>query len=734
MRGIIARVEGGLPDPQQPVAEPRVRGRRVRFWERLGIQSKILVALLIVSILSTLIVGFLGYRSGSDALRASAEDKLITLRESRHREIESLERGLRDLVLSYGFDLTFAEAMREFDAGFDALDDASVSSAQQADIEKYYTDVFVPRLKENVGSVPTETSYLPDSPAQRYLQANYTIKSDDFDTVIQIDDAEDGSAWTRAHRRFQPYLRDTTVRFRFEDMLFLSNDGDVVYSAYKGAELGSNLENGPYAATALARAFREVRAANDTSYVAVTDLEAYRPSYAEPTSFMLTPITSSAGTNIGVLAVEIPLSDFDRIMTSNREWEEEGLGETGEALLVGPDQLLRSNARLLIEDPKRYAAQARRAGIPDAAVDAAVRRESAVLLQPSRTEGVRRALQGETGVTEATDSFGVESITAYAPLDLEGLNWVLVTRQSTAEAYAPTRDFSRIVAISTGAIVLAVCVIGLLLAQLFARPIRRLTAGVRRIASGDYSREIPVTSRDELGDLAEAFNEMSRSLRIKSELVEQQQRENERLLLNFMPESVAKRYREGEGEFAESHPNVTVLYADIEGLDEAGGALGPERAFALRNELIRSLDEAAAAEGVDKVGTSSGGYLASCGLVVPRIDHTRRVLDFARRIVQIVERFNVTHGLELSSRIGIDTGAVTAGIVGQSKFAYDMWGETVNVAYAARFAGSSGVFVTSAVEERFRDAYTFEPAGDVETRSGPQALWRLLAQERVGRA
>lgn len=726
---MIEHVEGGTPDRHQTADVPRARAGRGRFWDRLGIQSKILIALLIVSILSTLIVGFLGYRSGSDALRESAEDKLTTLRESRHREIESLERGFRDLVVSYGFDLTVADAMRAFDDGFAALDSSQISPAQEARIEKYYADVFVPRLKENVGSAPTESSYLPDSPAQRYLQANYTVKSDDFDTTIQIDDPGDGSAWTRAHRRFQPYLRNTTTRFRFEDMLLISNDGDVVYSAYKGAEFGSNLERGPFAATALARAYREVRAANDTSYVAVTDLEPYRPSYAKPTSFMLTPVTTGTGDNVGVLAVELPLEDFDRIMTSNREWKGEGLGDTGETLLVGPDQLLRSNARALIEDPKAYAAKARRAGIPDATIDAAVRRKSAVLLQPSRTEGVRRALRGETGVTQARDSFGTESITAYEPLDLEGLNWVLITRQSTAEAYAPTRDFSRIVAISTGGIVLAVCVIGLLLAQLFARPIRRLTAGVRRIAGGDYSTEIPVTSRDELGDLAAAFNEMSRSLRIKSELVEEQQRENQRLLLNFMPESAAKRYREGEGEFAESHPNVTVLYADIEGLDDAD--LAADRSYALRNELIRSLDEAAEAEGVDKVNTSSGGYLASCGLVVPRIDHTRRVLDFARRIVQLVERFNVTHGLELSARIGIDTGTVTAGIVGQSKFAYDMWGETVNVAYAARFAGSSGIFVTTDVHERFRDAYVFEPAGEVETRGGPRALWRLLAHERV---
>jgi class 3 adenylate cyclase len=92
---------------------------------------------------------------------------------------------------------------------------------------------------------------------------------------------------------------------------------------------------------------------------------------------------------------------------------------------------------------------------------------------------------------------------------------------------------------------------------------------------------------------------------------------------------------------------------------------------------------------------------------------------------------NAAHGLDLRLRVGIDTGAVTAGIVGQSKFVYHMWGETVNVAQAARFTDAEGIFVSEAVFGRFRDAYRFEPAGEVHTRSGNRPVWRLLAGERV---
>jgi hypothetical protein len=132
-------------------------------------------------------------------------------------------------VVSYGFDLTVADAMLAFDEAFDELDSERLTASEQANLDRYYSDVFVPRLAENVGSEPTDESYLPDSPAQSYLQYHDPSQSDDFDTPIEIDHAGDGSEWTRAHSRFHPYFRDTTLRFGFEDMIFIDTRGTVVF-------------------------------------------------------------------------------------------------------------------------------------------------------------------------------------------------------------------------------------------------------------------------------------------------------------------------------------------------------------------------------------------------------------------------------------------------------------------------------------------------------------------------
>ena len=123
-----------------------------------------------------------------------------------------------------------------------------------------------------------------------------------------------------------------------------------------------------------------------------------------------------------------------------------------------------------------------------------------------------------------------------------------------------------------------------------------------------------MTSRDEIGDLTVAFNEMSRNLEIKEELLTEQRKENDRLLLSLMPEPIVRRYREGEQTIAQEHQDVAVIFADIVGLDAMPNELSGNELVGILDELIRELDSAAEALGVEPVRTVHNGYLASCGL------------------------------------------------------------------------------------------------------------------------
>src|SRR6185369_1385119 len=151
--------------------------------------------------------------------------------------------------------------------------------------------------------------------------------------------------------------------------------------------------------------------------------------------------------------------------------------------------------------------------------------------------------------------------------------------------FQPVFTFTRNLVISTAVIIFVVCLAAMLLARLFVRPIRRLEAGAQQISAGDYQVTLPVKSRDEFGDLTVAFNDMSRNLAIKEDLLNEQRRENDRLLLSLMPEQVAARYREGEETISQDHQDVTVIFADIVGLDELSEGLTSEESLAIVNKL-----------------------------------------------------------------------------------------------------------------------------------------------------
>ena len=116
-----------------------------------------------------------------------------------------------------------------------------------------------------------------------------------------------------------------------------------------------------------------------------------------------------------------------------------------------------------------------------------------------------------------------------------------------------------------------------------------------------------MTSRDEIGDLTAAFNEMSRNLQIKEDLLTEQRKENDRLLLSLMPEQVVQRYRDGEQTIAQEHQDVTVIFADIVGLDEISNGLSGNELVGMVDELVRELDSAAETLGVEPVRTVHNG-------------------------------------------------------------------------------------------------------------------------------
>lgn len=708
---------------------PPPKERRIRRGG-LTIQSKLLIMLLAVSLVSSVIVGIIGFVSGRESLRAAAVEQLTTIRELRANEIENAMAGLQQGVTLDSRNLSAQNASVALNEGFAQLQNAPLTPEQEAELEAYYANAFIPALEQRSGTEYGENAFIPESAAGRYLQywytrANTTYDDAGFEQALAVPDPGDGSAYSAAHAQFHDYFQLLIDEIGYVDLLMLNTDGDVVYSAHKGVDLGTNLTDGPYRDTVLAEAYRDAMATNTVNTVETTDFERYIPALDVPALWVVSPVGDEDEVT-GALAAQIPIETINDVMTGGQSWEEQGLGRTGEVYLAGRDDLMRSISRELVESPEEYAEEVVRNGTPPDLAERIEEVEGTILLQPVDTPSVNEAQQGRTGWAITSDYLGGESITAYRPLDIDGLEWVAVARIESDEAFAPVTDFTRNLVLSTLAILLAVSVISLLLAQVFTRPIRRLVDAVRRIAGGDLAVQVPHSSRDEFGDLGSAFNDMASSLRIKQDLIDQQRQENEKLLHTLMPESVARRYREGEESIAEQHDNVAVVFAELVGFDEHAATLTSDQEITQLNTIMRGFDEAAEKAGVEKVRTLRGGYLASSGLIVPRVDNVRRAVEFAREMRASIERFNAQHGTAIDLRAGVDTGTVTSGLVARTNLAFDLWGDAVSLAYRVRsVSGEPGIYVSDAVRDRLQDSVAFDEAGVVELDGRQQTVWRV---------
>lgn len=693
----------------------------------LSIQSKLLIMLLGVSLVSSVIVGVIGFVNGRQGLQDAAFDQLVAIREMRAEAIEREFASLQSGVRLDSRNASAVEGARAFIEGFAALQDSPLDGPQLAALREWYDQGFIPALEDRSGLNYDANGLMPASNAGQHLQSLYTAgrDHDDFDAGLALTDAGDGSDWTKANIQYGPYFAGLVEEVGYEDVLIIDGDGNVVYSAYKAVDLGISLERTPYANSALTAAFNRVMQTGSLDEVVTTDFERYIPSLNVPTAWVVSPLGTSDSID-GVMAIQVPVDQINSVMTGGQQWTEQGLGETGEVYLAASDGLMRSESRLLVEDPDEYLRRVTRNGTPVETAERVVTVSGTVLLQPVDFFAVAEAGRGQTGAGIAPDYTGVDSLVAYAPLDIDGLDWVIVAHIDQSEAFGPVTQFTRNLILSTLAIMLGVSVLSLLLAQVFSHPVRRLMTAVRGVAAGDLAVQAPEGSSDEFGDLGSAFNDMAASLRIKQDLIDDQHVENEKLLHTLMPQTVADRYKKGEEAIAEHHDNVSVVFAELIGFDDFARGLSDGEEVASLNVLMRGFDEAAEKAGVEKVRTLRGGYLAASGLIVPRVDNVRRTVDFAVQLRSVIERFNAQNSSSLTLRAGVDTGEVTSGLVARTNLAYDLWGDAVNLAHRVRsVTGEPGIYVSQAVQERLQGAMEFAEAGAVDLRGTSQTVWRV---------
>jgi methyl-accepting chemotaxis protein len=404
--------------------------------------------------------------------------------------------------------LAFANAAKE--AG--RTDDAA---AHRKAMVEYVDAQFGPEfVKRNPDKSPDLTALIDGRDLNTVrLQHDYIVANDnklgEKEKLVTVNNG--ALSYHALHAQYHPSFEKAQKLFGFYDIFLIDTTTDqIVYTVYKELDFGTRLSDGIAAKTKLAEAYYRVKNAKSRDDAYLSDFEPYLASYNDQAAFAAVPVFDG-DKQIGVLAMQYPIDKITTTINSGKTWDKIGLGATGDAYLVGADKLLRTDVRdVLTAKPKFIAAMGERV---NAAARALIdKKSSSIGTVNADSPAVQDAVAGRSGVVRFNDFRGVPMVGAYAPLQLQGLNWGIVTAIAQDEADAPVAALSRSTLLRTAAVAGAVLlVVGGLMALFlrgFMKPITQLHNTVNEIAIGKTDARSRLTQPDEIGELGRAFDKL----------------------------------------------------------------------------------------------------------------------------------------------------------------------------------------------------------------------------------
>ena len=204
----------------------------------------------------------------------------------------------------------------------------------------------------------------------------------------------------------------------------------------------------------------------------------------------------------------------------------------------------------------------------------------------------------------------------------------------------------------------------------------------------------------------------------------------QQLLNRILPVSVAARLHGGEERIADLYEDSTVLFADVVGFTGVAAEHPPHQVLDFLDGLFSRFDSLVEARGLEKIKTIGDEYMVAGGLPEEKPDHAEAMADLALEMLKAVEDMHTPAGRPVHLRIGLHSGPLVAGVVGGSRFLYDLWGDTVNTASRMEATGTPGrIQVSDALHTRLGDRFRFEPRGEIEVKGkGRMPVWYLTGR------
>lgn len=702
-------------DQTSAVEQSPARGRRKRTPGPRRLRRQLVRVLVGTALVSLLIVGTLNFVAAWSLLTDGSQGRLISVAETRAASIENGVDRLLSRVSATTADLAVVEALNEFQLAFDALDERTLDEQQAAELDAFYEQRVIDPLA-GVGIETTLATVQPSSNTGRYLQYHYSVpaRTEDLDGIGAGDDSVYGSV----NDRLDPFFAGIAAEPAIDDVMLIGPAGDIVYSARRGIDLGTNLNTGPHSDTLLARAVLDRLPRVQAGEAIIADWEIYIANAGRPTMFAIASAKAESRV-VGTLVFSISIDALNSITTADGDWEGIGLGD-GEAYVVGPDQRLFSESRAWIENPEIYLKS-----IDDPELAVLVETfDSPVGLQLVDTEAVRAAMDGDT-FTGSTKNYLGKSTFAYATqISVGGSKWVVVAEQPIREVRAPLFSYLLRLGIVLAIILPLAGLIGYWFAQRLTRSIPPVVEMASAIAAGRRDVEAPDLGANEFGDLAVRLEQTASELGEQEAALESEFEQRRALLLSVLPARLVRGQGEvgGTGEMAGT---ATVISIDV-----AVDAADEVEANELLQRFGEIAEQTAAGFDVERIRSAADRLLFLAG-VGQEGEGADSAVDFAVNLAMLTSSMAESDDETLEFHVGLSTGPVATGVLERGRLTFTVWGEPVRRALAiGALSTPNEILIDESTALALSDPSKVEPASDVIALDGqPMTLFTPISAD-----
>ncbi|MGB5919308.1 methyl-accepting chemotaxis protein [Arcobacter sp.] len=470
--------------------------------KKLTINFK-LISLIIISLilLSSIILVITAYKSTTNTENEKL-NQLKSIVSAKQQHISDYFKTIEGLLVSTANSASTQEAMKNLIRGFYTIgNDVQNIDEVKKEILEHYKNSYVNKINFDLPNVPKKRAleeYLPKNKNGLMSQYIYIIKNEAkigeknkmSQTTLFLNN------YTFAHQRFHPTFNTLLEKFSLYDVVLVDMMGNVIYTTAKEKDFGTNLKEGVYSNSALAKV-NEKAYKLEKGKVVFSDFKPFEPSYNMPASFLASPIFNSENRRIGNLIIELSPTSIDKIMNFDGKYEESGLGDTGFSYLLGSDYKMRSNHRFIKNIDNK--------SVKNAA--------TTISLYEIKNDLVTQALKNKTGVGITVDNKGNDVLTAYTGIKVFEQQWAIISQIQEDEALKDIFNLNITLMIISVIVLIIILTISItVLRNTILKPLKNFENGIISFFKylNNETKQIDYlddSSEDELGKMSKVVNE-----------------------------------------------------------------------------------------------------------------------------------------------------------------------------------------------------------------------------------